>query len=58
MWSVVGILYIVIGPTMMQITGTKKYTSPQDCFADAMAVMADKNNPNNMACIPIQTKGT
>jgi len=43
---------------MMQITGTKKYTSPQDCFADAMAVMADKNNPNNMACIPIQTKGT
>jgi len=57
MWTVVGILYIVIGPTMMQITGTKKYTSPQDCFADAMAVMADKNNPNNMACIPIQTEG-
>jgi len=43
---------------MLQITGTKEYTNPQDCFADAMAVMADKNNPNNMACIPIQTKGT
>jgi len=58
MWSIVGILYIVIGPTMLQITGTKEYTNPQDCFAEAMAVMADKENPNNMACIPIQTKGT
>lgn len=58
MWSVVGILYIIIGPTMMQITGTKKFTSPQECFAEAMAVMADTTNPNNMACVPVKTEGT
>jgi len=57
MWTIVGILYIVIGPTMMQITGTKKYTDPQQCFTEAMAVMSDKNNPNNMACVPIKTEG-
>lgn len=58
MWSVVGILYIIIGPTIIQITGTKEFTSPQECFAEAMAVMADTTNPNNMACVPIPTEGT
>lgn len=58
MWSVVGILYIIIGPTIIQMTGTKKFTSPQECFAEAMAVMADTTNPNNMACVPIPTEGT
>lgn len=57
MWAVVGILYIVIGPTMLQITGTKEYNDPQQCFADAMAVMADKENPNNMACVPVYREG-
>ena len=58
MWNVVGILYIIIGPTVVQITGTKKFTSPQECFAEAMTVMANKDNPNNMACVPIPIEGT
>ena len=57
MWAVVGILYIVIGPTMLQITGTKEYNDPQQCFAEAMAVMADTENPNNMACVPVYREG-
>ena len=57
MWKIVGILYVMIGPNVTQIVGTKQYTNPQECFQEAMAVMADKDNPANMACVPIKTEG-
>ena len=37
----------------MQLTGTKEYEKPEDCFREAVAVMADENYQVHMACVPI-----
>jgi len=59
-WLVYGIITIAVQPGLLQIIDRKKYTNPQDCFKDAMVLMADAEDPRGMACVPIPTdkKGT
>lgn len=52
MWTVFGVIYLVLGPNLLKVVGTKEYQNPQDCFRDAMVVMADKEEPHHMACVP------
>jgi hypothetical protein len=53
MWTVIGILYIVIGPNLIQVLDAVKYPSPQACFQKAMEVNLNMDIPQNMACIPM-----
>jgi hypothetical protein len=59
-WIVYGIITIVIQPGVLQIVERKEYANPQDCFRDAMVLMADAEDPRGMACVPIPSdkKGT
>jgi len=60
MWLVYGIITIAIQPGVLQIVERKEYANPQDCFKDAMVLMADSEDPRGMACVPIPSdkKGT
>ena len=53
MWLVYGIITIAIEPGVLQIIDRKQYANPQDCFSDAMVLMADAEDPRGMACVPI-----
>ena len=53
MWTIYGIITIALQPGMLQIIEQKKYEKPQDCFADAMVMMQDEEDPRGMSCIPI-----
>ena len=53
MWITLGFTYIFIEQGIMQLTGTKEYEKPEDCFREAVAVMADENYQVHMACVPI-----
>jgi len=59
-WLVYGIITLAIQPGVLQIVERKEYTNPQDCFEDAMVIMADAEDPRGMACVPIPSdkKGT
>ena len=57
MWIIYGIITIVLQPGVLQIVERKEYTNPQDCFKDAMVIMADTNDPRGMACVPIPQEG-
>jgi len=46
-------MYIFISPGVMQLVETQEYLKPEDCFKDAVVVMADAQNPAHMACLPI-----
>jgi hypothetical protein len=52
-WLVYGIITIAVQPGLLQIIDRKEYTNPQDCFKDAMVLMADAEDPRGMACVPI-----
>jgi len=53
MWIIYGIITIAIQPGVLQIVDRKEYINPQDCFRDAMEIMADAEDPRGMACVPI-----
>jgi len=57
MWLIYGIITIAVQPGLLQIVDRKEYTNPQDCFKDAMIIMADESDPRGMACVPIPEKG-
>lgn len=57
MWIIYGIITIAVQPGLLQIVERKEYNDPQDCFKDAMVIMADANDPRGMACVPIPQKG-
>lgn len=57
MWKILGAYYILVAPNMFQVVEIKFFEKPQDCFAEAMKVMKDENDPRNMACIPTFHKG-
>ena len=57
MWIIYGIITIALQPGVFQVVERKEYTNPQDCFKDAMVIMADTNDPRGMACIPIPQQG-
>ena len=56
MWLIYGIITIAVQPGLLQIVERKEYTNPQDCFKDAMVMMADTEDPRGMACVPIPMK--
>ena len=53
MWTIYGIITIALQPGMLQIIDQKEYETPQDCFADAMVMMQNDEDPRGMACVPI-----
>jgi len=57
MWIIYGIITIAVQPGLLQIVERKEYNDPQDCFKDAMVIMADANDPRGMACVPIPQQG-
>jgi hypothetical protein len=57
MWTVIGIITIAIQPGILQIVEKKDFTNPQDCFNEAMVIMADADDPRGMACVPIPQEG-
>jgi len=57
MWIVYGIITIAFQPGILQIVERKQYDNPQDCFKDAMVLMADAEDPRRMACVPVPQKG-
>ena len=57
MWLIYGIITIAVQPGLLQIVERKEYNNPQDCFRDAMVLMADKEDPRGMACVPIPQEG-
>jgi len=57
MWIIYGIITIALQPGVLQIVECKEYTNPQDCFKDAMVIMADAEDPRGMACVPIPQQG-
>jgi len=57
MWIIYGIITIALQPGVFQVVERKEYTNPQDCFKDAMVIMADTNDPRGMACVPIPQEG-
>lgn len=57
MWIIYGIITIAIQPGVLQIVERKEYNDPQDCFKDAMVIMADADDPRGMACVPIPQQG-
>jgi len=57
MWIIYGIITIALQPGVLQIVERKEYNDPQDCFRDAMVIMADADDPRGMACVPIPQQG-
>jgi hypothetical protein len=57
MWTVFGIIYLVVGTNFLQVVDSREYQNPQDCLADAMRIMANKEEPHHMACIPVLKPG-
>jgi len=57
MWVIYGIITIALQPGVLQIVERKEYNDPQDCFRDAMVIMADADDPRGMACVPIPQQG-
>jgi hypothetical protein len=57
MWTVFGIIYLVVGTNLLQVVDSREYQNPQDCLADAMRIMANKEEPHHMACIPVLKPG-
>ena len=57
MWIIYGIITIALQPGVLQIVDRKEYNDPQDCFRDAMVIMADSDDPRGMACVPIPQEG-
>jgi len=57
MWIIYGIITIALQPGLLQIVERKEYNDPQDCFRDAMVLMADAEDPRGMACVPIPQEG-
>lgn len=57
MWTIYGIITIAVQPGLLQIVDRKEYNNPQDCFKDAMVMMADAEDPRGMACVPIPQEG-
>ena len=57
MWIIYGIITIALQPGVLQIVERKEYNDPQDCFKDAMVIMADAEDPRGMACVPIPQEG-
>lgn len=57
MWIIYGIITIAVQPGLLQIVERKEYNDPQDCFRDAMVLMADSEDPRGMACVPIPQEG-
>jgi hypothetical protein len=57
MWIIYGIITIALQPGVLQIVERKEYNDPQDCFRDAMVIMADADDPRGMACVPIPQEG-
>ena len=57
MWIIYGIITLTVQPGLLQIVERKEYNDPQDCFRDAMVIMADKEDPRGMACVPIPQEG-
>lgn len=57
MWLIYGIITIAVQPGLLQIVERKEYNDPQDCFKDAMVIMADADDPRGMACVPIPQQG-
>jgi hypothetical protein len=57
MWTVIGIITLAIQPGILQIVEKKDFASPQDCFNEAMVIMADAEDPRGMACVPIPQEG-
>jgi hypothetical protein len=57
MWIIYGIITIALQPGVLQIVERKEYNDPQDCFKDAMVIMADAEDPRGMACVPIPQQG-
>ena len=53
MWIIYGIITVAIQPGILQIVDRKEYTNPQECFKDAMVIMADEKDARGMSCIPI-----
>ena len=49
MWTVFGIIYLVVGTNFLQVVDSREYQNPQDCLADAMRIMANKEEPHHMA---------
>lgn len=58
MWIVIGIFTMTIQPGVFQVVENKEFENPEDCFKEAMIVMADENDPRGMACVPILKTGT
>jgi hypothetical protein len=46
-------MYVFISPGVMQLVGTQEFERPEDCFKQAVTVMADKTTQVHMACMPI-----
>lgn len=57
MWTVFGVIYLVVGMNLLQVVDSREYQNPQDCLADAMRIMADKEEPHHMACVPVLKLG-
>ena len=57
MWLIYGIITIAVQPGLLQIVERREYNDPQDCFKDAMVLMADAEDPRGMACVPIPQQG-
>ena len=57
MWVIYGIITLAVQPGLLQIVERKEYANPQDCFRDAMVLMADAEDPRGMACVPVPQEG-
>jgi hypothetical protein len=53
MWKVAGIYYFIVAQNMFQVVDMHYFDKPEDCFIQAMSIMKDKEDPRNMACVPI-----
>ena len=53
MWTVFGVIYLVVGMNLLQVVDSREYQNPQDCLAAAMKIMANKEEPHHMACVPV-----
>jgi len=52
MWQVIGFYYILVAPNMFRVLEIERFETPQACFAVAMEIMADNEDPRNLACLP------
>ena len=46
-------IYLVVGMNLLQVVDSREYQNPQDCLADAMKIMADRDRAHHMACVPV-----